>query len=1611
MLSLSVLKVVDPSCFFCRTLGDSEEYEQLFAQLNFLYSTAYRDVEELKPDELSVGALCVVFNKEMKSWCRAILESSTCMAQDELVDCFLLDYALYCPIMKKNIRFPVEECRNLPFRARKFKLHHIQPISLRFNVFENKLEMGQVKRWDTAAIDYFRQLLSVAAKIEAQLCSVENNCMAVYLFVTTADSVICVNDDLVVKKYAGYEKGNPNDKIENGRVGIFSAPTRQNACISATDVTETSPLHGREAAAIESSSDAGSLQSEKEKPSNPLSKYQMSVCENGRAMSPPQDQPQTSSDCPKFKVVTSPDPFLHPVQSNAEPAHRPHTAEAPVAPTFAGMIREAAAIESSSDAASLQSEKEKPSNPLRKYQMSVCENGRAMSPPQDQPQTSSDCPKFKVVTSPDPFLHPVQSKAEPAHRPHTAEAPVAPTFAGMIREAAIESSSDAGSLQSEKEKSSNPLSKYQMSVCENGRAMSPPRDQPQTLSDCPKFKVVTSPDPFLRPVQSKAEPAHRPHTEAPVAPTFAGMIREEKPNQTLEEMSQTECDTEVQSNPAPFMWPAYSKRDTRRRLSTEITEKSLTKVGSVGENEPILRKEVDNKKDLVRLLQFLSPTPRELLEMEPAKPLQITNPESAIFVSKCLVPCYTLEEISLCTNIKKGLLMCGYDGPNQTESYCWAPIAEGFDTIVICPDGSNPIYYIPPLLSYLNCASLLYKLLPAKHGPLAVIICPGWNKAHLVYDLLLDLSKYTRLLSPMLLLVGLKKEDLENINFRRQCDVLVTTPHSLLRCLAHHGRLLLRLCNLVFDEVDVLFSKAGSEISEILQIYKKIVSVENRDGAPQQIVAVGSKWTHDMQLVLQYMATPRIVITKMEQAAVFANVQQVIQLCLDCDKMSLLTHCLDFTPVKVQKILIFTKNDEEAELVHKAVQTASLYSLLLHSRLVYKFSHIVEQWKRSSGLRTVVVLVVTDDYVPLLEITDATCVIHYSFPENVGVLNLRLFSLLEYIQCSIDKISMQKDDHLRAKSVILMTEKHASFAIDLLKSMKQAQAEVPPALIAHAQGLLQSWENKKRDQELCPYLKSFGYCKQDDGACPHRHHINPSVDFRCGEATIPESDQYITVVPLCIVDAARFRGRVVTKNDPYNKLAAELNEYYGSPNNKEPVRQVECKHLYAISDASDYYRVQVLSTKTIDTVLFAHIQYVDDGRTDVIPIHTLFLLPVAFQSVPAQFREFIVCRVKPVDNEDTWDPKVTKMITRSVRGKQHRAKVVLHLGDTYWLDPMVQVTRLSDLASCVYDLNVRQEILSTGLGTDNPQHILQLKALLEPSRSSQTPANRKEEDVVPENDPAYTFSRKEEDVVPENDPAYTSNRKEEDVVPENDPAYTFNRKEEDVVPENDPAYTFNRNEEDVVPENDPAYTFNRNEEDVVPENDPADISMSPPPCLKNTDSGNEKITRADLLPHPDDESQSFPVSGDSEHLRTLPSASLFPEVKWFEKDDSVTLTVKLRQVTEPKCTFYSDRLVFSCYAGGKHYVADMDLYKDIVADKSECTVKNGEAVITVQKSKAELWDKLLKLKHRNVSFDFDHFEDLEENKGSNFGLDIPKKFYNVISEDLTSSEYSSSDSD
>ncbi|NWW60897.1 DBP2 helicase, partial [Ifrita kowaldi] len=680
-----------------------------------------------------------------------------------------------------------------------------------------------------------------------------------------------------------------------------------------------------------------------------------------------------------------------------------------------------------------------------------------------------------------------------------------------------------------------------------------------------------------------------------------------------------------------------------------------------------------------------------------------------VFLSKKIEPSSVLETAPLLDGLKKELAWNKFSGPTFTESYCWPPVAQGYDVVVISHQGKDPLLYIPPVLTLLQLESD-YQALP-NMGGVSLVLCPGWKKAQLVFDVLKTYGKGCRRLHPMLIILGQNKEAASQVEIQG-CEVVVTTPYNLLRLLDHNTWLLCGLCHLVLDEIEVLFSDTAEQVFTILDCYKK-ATAQAWGNPPRQIIAMGTQWKkHITPLIKEFMNDPYIVITVIEEAAIFGNVQQVVQPCMNSSRTAELLKILDFTQRNLQKVLVCTDSVTEVEMIHKALKSNSIVSLKKHKESKCNAKCVLERWRKMQSSGTPAVLVLADDCLQPLGITDATCVIHFSFP-SPGVFRQRLQCMTDNF-CTVIKDSAVDQEHTKAKSVILLTENSSCHAPGILRCLKHAEAEIPEELRDSTARVLESEENEKFSRPLCASLKTFGICRNRT-ACPDCHQINLSTDMaqNIADEMIKTLDR-VTILPLFIVHATNYFGRIVKKEkDEYTVLAKEMNDYFKVPGHRISVNIVEKSVFYGLREGAICHRVQVVETPAKDegNVCEVTIKYIDEGRTSQVNSDQLLHLPAQFQSLPPQAVEIIVCRVKPIDNEVEWNPKVTDHINHKIKGKLHHAKVVHTLGKTVWVDPMVGVTNLPMMKIWINEYNIRSEILSTGLGTDNPEHIAEIQKL------------------------------------------------------------------------------------------------------------------------------------------------------------------------------------------------------------------------------------------------------------------------------------------------------------
>uniref|UniRef100_A0AAQ4PYS7 RNA helicase n=1 Tax=Gasterosteus aculeatus aculeatus TaxID=481459 RepID=A0AAQ4PYS7_GASAC len=659
------------------------------------------------------------------------------------------------------------------------------------------------------------------------------------------------------------------------------------------------------------------------------------------------------------------------------------------------------------------------------------------------------------------------------------------------------------------------------------------------------------------------------------------------------------------------------------------------------------------------------------------------------------VTVYEETEMPLCLQAMKSKQ---YGALSPADRYSWTAVARGCNTVIVSHNADQPLAYLAPLLTHILLNSIFS--LTSGTGPIVVLLCQGWKKAQVVYGLLEDM-KVAPVLHPLILLLGVGKNEAKAVKIPKDCLLLVTTPFSLVRLLSSHCFLFLRLCHLVLDEADRLFTVAPDQMAAILEHFQKETASCSR-----QLVAVAKKWTGHMEgLVANYMPYPCIVVTVPEEAVLYGNVQQVVLMTLESSKISVLLGALDFNPVIGQKTVIVADSAEEVEDVWKAVSSKSAFCLKTHERLTHNFDFVIEQWGKAIGPGTHVILVTTTQCLKSLGVRDASCVVHYDFPASPKLFGGRLSCMAKNFR-NLSERGSSEDQPRLTRSVLLISERNTSHMVGVVGYLERTVAPLPPELLSFVRGVQLAQEDHKADRPLCSYLKSFGVCR-DRSVCPNRHRFIPKLD----ESLLPSSG-LLEVLPLHVKTASVFYGRLVEEGGGgFQSLAAEMSAFYADK--KPGAEEVLQGGLYAVQEHEVFHRSVVLSPPLrADRLFFSvFVRFIDVGNKKEVKSHQVLQLPERFCSLPGQAVEMVVCRVKPSDGEIDWHPEVTRAISQKIQGLQHRARAVFSLGNTVFVDPMVRLTQVPGMKTVINECSVQAEILNTGMGVTNQEHLDLLRAL------------------------------------------------------------------------------------------------------------------------------------------------------------------------------------------------------------------------------------------------------------------------------------------------------------
>ncbi|XP_033107730.1 uncharacterized protein LOC117109479 isoform X2 [Anneissia japonica] len=720
----------------------------------------------------------------------------------------------------------------------------------------------------------------------------------------------------------------------------------------------------------------------------------------------------------------------------------------------------------------------------------------------------------------------------------------------------------------------------------------------------------------------------------------------------------------------------------------------------------------------------------------PTKSQQLSEDFTLVHGDRPLKPIVELEEAPFPDMFKRMLKKKNFCSPSLIQSHSWPTILRGRDMVGVSRQNRSHAYLLPLFTQVVQPSA--YSALPRGTGPLIIVIVPRWKKAKQVYDdaqSMLPNAKYVR----ALVIHGAGAEENKEIDLINGCEILVGTPLCFLRLLKKSHLNTERLCHLVFDDADVVFSDFTQEVREIMQEYGKTLQNQPSRSAPRQILAFSSHWTAGLESFMKaYQSDPLVIIAHKLEAAVYGRIRHVVHTCPSSQKYNKVLDLLDTAHAQPAdtRIVIFTRYKEDALNLHHLLLSSSHYAMVVHDAMsLDDVEKVCHEWRISHQKDSTPVLVFTDDVE--FTLTNATWVIHFDFPTSKGTFGQRLWSCRD----SYVNQLQQSSKKCQSLSHMLIGSDDYEHVSGFAQFLKQSRQKLPPKL--NVEKAKQDKEERKKTEKLCNKLKALGKCS--DERCRFRHLLYAELDNPMvlnGDVTLPVSG-YVKVLITYIVDATHYFARVLSSQPDLSsaempvesgavKLSSDLQSWFGNPLHR--VKHLDAKRLdmCVIEDSRHtFHRVRVeMLFASHDNTQNATVQLVDNGRFEVVATDNLLGLPAHLYHIPFQVVEVFLCHLRPKDQDTDWTNQASAFVHNLTYHKELCGRVLLSLGNTLWLDPLVERVQLSTIKTVVNEHNVRLELLRAGFADHNPEHMKLLKDCCQGRIDIYYPPSDKEEKDV-----------------------------------------------------------------------------------------------------------------------------------------------------------------------------------------------------------------------------------------------------------------------------------------
>ncbi|XP_062611954.1 uncharacterized protein LOC134273751 isoform X2 [Saccostrea cucullata] len=1293
---IEIFEVRNPGLFYGREVNDdvdSSSERIVFHGLEKNLNEQFNNPQSCGlPYQPGNNEVCI--GKARDKWCRVRVEEIYRRQRGHEAKCFLLDFGTIEMIPFQWLRRANPSHLSVPYQVKCYSLYGIQAQTMALQE-DLSCHMEPCVAWDESATEYMRKCLQNTTQYYVDVKNADVNKVEVILYIKRRNGEVCFNDELVRNNYA--VRKNAED-VQN----VITPPNNTN---------RSQPL---------------TIEAE-------LNRLQLKKSKVKSKMTP------TSSDSEAASVISEPQTTSPAHRTDSESSKSGSTLENPRPGLGRGFslgqtLREWKGKSKTESSKDTESSVRKDSNSSGKMSAGRNSGGSSNSvstEPQDshmlsfvhrhQKPRSTTEQKFKMAIGRKQGSSQSLSSGEGSVMSAPSIKSLHTPMNGMLGRL-------MSSLIAQPSTNPRPSANPQPSVSDSELLKSTPSNDVHrsvhtegSSSESVQKNLRTFTPSSLQKLQQSAE-------EPPFVNTSSDSMNCNKnvtvPNRTDAENQNIgpSLSGEVVNSPSEM-----SSGENVRQAETSSTTNIRDQIKDL--------RSVDAREDLDRRTDMMSKMQGDRIMANlsgGAKPMATsTSAVSRKFSDSVLVhsvkkvtPYLNFDDVPLVPELKEILKSFEFPAPMFIQAYGWPAILKLNHVVGVSPVNTGKTFtYLCPLLSEL-LHPLSYKELAIGNGPLALVLVSSWKKAQSVYDVTTGLLRDHSRPRPLVIYGG-GCEHNQYVPLMNGCEILIATPPCLVRMINRRYTDLQRLCHLVVDDADLLLREYSKEVQEIMDSFAEARKENIHKAVPYQIITMGTQWTPAVHSFTQaYMPDPSIIITSRFEAAIYGKVVQHVEMCPSSQRCTRLLEVLDTILSNGVKVVIFTTTVNDVYFLIKLLKSHSLCCLKIHHQMEsYELEMAVHDWKSGSEKDGPKLLVCTDECINDIMIDDANAVIHYDMPaESKSRFGNRLLCLRKYYAQYTGLEEEERGQNVTPVSFILLTEQSTGQARSVRDLLRRLKLPIPRELTALLAGMKQQQEEDK-EKGLCSYLKAYGSCRFQT-RCPNRHIILPDVDKPCcdlltsGEIKIRVTD---------VVNASCYYARVLEhreRDGPFSDLSStalsitfEIENWFSSESNRVRLGNVCAGDVCAIEDDHAFFRVQIQDIKGSNSpgskTMQAQVFFVDEGRVKDVSMFKLYELPPHLKSYPFQTVEVYLCRLRPIDRDENWTSNADQYVHGILKDKVLYGRIVLSIGNTIWLDPLVERQRLRENKGFINKMYVRSELLKNGYAVENEEHVENLYKLCE----------------------------------------------------------------------------------------------------------------------------------------------------------------------------------------------------------------------------------------------------------------------------------------------------------